>query len=59
MKKAFEAAGYKTQVKTLADFHDAYGLEGDDDDGAGGEDEEDDEDDGSGSDESMEEDEEL
>lgn len=54
--------GYATQVKALSDFHDDYGLEGDDDDGKTdhegedeeeeGDSEEDDEEDGS--DEEME-----
>ena len=31
MEKAFKAMGYATQVKSLADYHDDYGLEGSDD----------------------------
>ncbi|KAH7401804.1 Metalloenzyme, LuxS/M16 peptidase-like protein [Phaeosphaeria sp. MPI-PUGE-AT-0046c] len=31
LKKNFEEAGFKPQVKQLVDFQDAYGLEGDDD----------------------------
>jgi hypothetical protein len=31
LKKNFEQAGFKPQVKQLVDFQDAYGLEGDDD----------------------------
>ena len=42
MKKNFETAGFKIQVKQLADFQDGYGLEGEEDD------EEDEEADGSG-----------
>lgn len=48
MEKAFKAMGYATQVKSLSDFHDHYGLEGDDDDGKtdpGDEEEDDSEDD--------------
>ena len=45
MEKAFKVMGYKTQVKTLADYHDDYGLKGDDDDMADGDGEEDDEED--------------
>lgn len=33
MDKAFKNMGYKTQVRSLSDFYDAYGLEGDDEDG--------------------------
>lgn len=32
MKKSFEDAGYKLQVKQLVDFQDGYGLEGEEDD---------------------------
>ncbi|KAH6009352.1 hypothetical protein HBI84_049380 [Parastagonospora nodorum] len=32
LKKNFEEAGFKPQVKQLVDFQDAYGLEGEDDD---------------------------
>lgn len=32
MEKAFKGMGYKTQVRSLADFYDAYGLVGDDED---------------------------
>lgn len=61
MDKAFKNMGYKTQVRSLSDFYDAYGLEGDDEDGK--EDPEDDEEedsdedmseDGSGSEEDEE-----
>jgi hypothetical protein len=31
LKKNFEEAGFKPQVKQLVDFQDAYGLEGDED----------------------------
>ena len=31
-KKDFEDAGFKIQTKQLADFQDAYGLEGEEDD---------------------------
>ncbi|KAF2710282.1 zinc metalloprotease-like protein [Pleomassaria siparia CBS 279.74] len=47
LKKNFEDAGFKIQVKPLADFQDGYGLEGDDDEDED-EDEDDDDDDGSG-----------
>ncbi|KAF1845715.1 zinc metalloprotease-like protein [Cucurbitaria berberidis CBS 394.84] len=47
LKKDFEKAGFKVQVKQLADFQDAYGLEGE-------EDEEDDEEMESGSDDESE-----
>lgn len=40
MKKDFEDAGFKPQVKNLVDFQDSYGLEG----GEKGDDEDDDED---------------
>jgi hypothetical protein len=33
LKKNFEEAGFKPQVKQLVDFQDAYGLEGDEDEG--------------------------
>jgi len=39
MEKTFKEMGYKTQIRTLTDFYDDYGLEGGEDDG-----EEDDED---------------
>jgi hypothetical protein len=32
MEKAFKNMGYKTQVRSLGDFYDTYGLEGDDED---------------------------
>jgi len=32
LKKDFEEAGFKIQAKQLADFQDAYGLEGEEDD---------------------------
>ncbi|KAL5121969.1 hypothetical protein ACEQ8H_000185 [Pleosporales sp. CAS-2024a] len=57
LKKNFEEAGFKPQVKTLADFQDAYGLEGDEDDAeeddemlSGGADDNDDDDSESASD---------
>ncbi|KAH8664558.1 Metalloenzyme, LuxS/M16 peptidase-like protein [Xylariales sp. PMI_506] len=63
LEKELQGMGYKTQVKQLSDFHEAYGLEADEDDDAEDDedDEEDDEDeDGSddeeGSDESEEDD---
>jgi hypothetical protein len=31
LKKNFEEAGFKPQVKQLVDFQDAYGLEGEED----------------------------
>ncbi|KAH7391757.1 zinc metalloprotease-like protein [Pyrenochaeta sp. MPI-SDFR-AT-0127] len=49
LKKDFEEAGFKVQVKQLADFQDAYGLEGEEDE------EGDDEEDGSESGSEMEE----
>ncbi|KAF2134145.1 zinc metalloprotease-like protein [Dothidotthia symphoricarpi CBS 119687] len=54
LKKDFENAGFTVQVKQLADFSEAYGLEGDDeddevDDDDDDDDDEDDEDDESGS----------
>ncbi|KAF2003470.1 zinc metalloprotease-like protein [Amniculicola lignicola CBS 123094] len=45
LKKNFEGAGFKVQVKQLVDFQDGYGLEGDEDE------EMDDEDDGESGDE--------
>lgn len=64
MEKAFKAMGYATQVKSLSDFYDDYGLEGDDDDGKTDQDGEDEDEEGdsdeeadddeSGSDEEME-----
>lgn len=54
MDKAFKNMGYKTQVRSLSDFYDAYGLEGDDEDGK--EDAEDDEEEEDDSDEDMSED---
>jgi hypothetical protein len=33
LKKNFEEAGFKPQLKQLVDFQDAYGLEGDEDEG--------------------------
>lgn len=49
IEKAFKSMGYATQVKALSDFHDDYGLPGDDDDGQndpdGDEEDEDSEDD--------------
>ena len=32
LKKDFDEAGFKVQVKQLADFQDTYGLEGGEDD---------------------------
>lgn len=54
MDKAFKNMGYKIQVRSLSDFYDAYGLEGDDEDGK--EDAEDDEEEEDDSDEDMSED---
>ncbi|KAI0123454.1 zinc metalloprotease [Xylariales sp. AK1849] len=57
LEKELQGMGYKTQVKQLADFHDAYGLEADEEEGDEEEELEDDEDgsDGSeGSDDSEE-----
>lgn len=54
MDKAFKNMGYETQVRSLSDFYDAYGLEGDDEDGK--EDAEDDEEEEDDSDEDMSED---
>lgn len=55
MDKAFKNMGYKTQVRSLSDYYDAYGLEGDDEDG--NEDpEDDDEEEDSDEDEDMSED---
>lgn len=55
LKKDFEEAGFKIQLKQLTDFEDAYGLEGEEDDeeieGSEGSNDDDDE---SGSDEEME-----
>ena len=48
LKKNFEEAGFKPQVKQLVDFQDAYGLEGDEDE----DDDDEDMESGSGSDES-------
>ncbi|KAF2794043.1 zinc metalloprotease-like protein [Melanomma pulvis-pyrius CBS 109.77] len=45
LKKNFEDAGFKIQVKPLADFQDGYGLEGEEDEAD--DDEEDDDEDGS------------
>jgi hypothetical protein len=39
MKQNFEEAGFKVQVKQLADFQDGYGLEGEEDDAEDEEDE--------------------
>ena len=50
LKKNFEDAGFKIQVKPLTDFQDGYGLEGDEDD-----EEDEDEDDEDGSESEMEE----
>jgi hypothetical protein len=33
LKKDFENAGFKIQLKQLTDFQEAYGLEGDEDEG--------------------------
>ncbi|KAK6212381.1 hypothetical protein LQW54_005334 [Pestalotiopsis sp. IQ-011] len=46
LQKDLQDMGYKTQVKQLADYHEAYGLEADEEDGE----EEEDEDDEDGSD---------
>lgn len=61
MDKAFKNMGYKTQVRSLSDFYDAYGLEGDDEDGKEDPEDDDEEDsdedmseDGSGSEEDEE-----
>jgi hypothetical protein len=35
LKKNFEEAGFKPQVKSLVDFQDAYGLEGGEDEEEG------------------------
>ncbi|TDZ40042.1 Uncharacterized protein C8035_v004911 [Colletotrichum spinosum] len=45
MEKAFKEVGYTTQVKSLSDFHDDYGLKGDEDEEEGEEDDEDEDDD--------------
>ncbi|KAF2033818.1 zinc metalloprotease-like protein [Setomelanomma holmii] len=59
LKKNLEEAGFKLQVKQLADFQDAYGLEGSDDDEEGEDEDisgsEDDNDSGTDSGDSMEE----
>jgi hypothetical protein len=47
LKKDFEDAGFKIEIKQLADFQDAYGLEGEEDD-------EDDDEDMSGSEDDSE-----
>lgn len=57
MEKAFKSMGYQTQVRSLADFYDAYGLEGDDEDDK--EDSEDDEEGDSDEDEDEDEDEDM
>ena len=49
LKKDLEDAGFKPQVKQLADFQDAYGLEGEDDDDDDEEDDDEDDEDMSGS----------
>lgn len=55
INKAFQAMGYQTQVKKLADYYDDYGLAGDDDDDEDDDDEEEEDDsDGSDSDGSEE-----
>jgi len=46
MEKAFKTMGYKTQIKTLADYHNDYGLKGDDDGASDGEDDEEEEEEG-------------
>ncbi|ETS79861.1 hypothetical protein PFICI_07390 [Pestalotiopsis fici W106-1] len=48
LQKDLQDMGYKTQVKQLADYHEAYGLEADEEDGE--EDDEDEDEDDSGSD---------
>jgi hypothetical protein len=40
LKKDFETAGFKPQVKPLADFQESYGLEADEDEGEEEEEEE-------------------
>lgn len=56
MEKAFNDMGYATQVKSLSDFYDHYGLEGDDDDGKTDHEGEDEDDEGESDDEDDEED---
>ncbi len=46
--------GYKTQVKQLSDFYDAYGLEAGTDEGEEMDEDEDDDDDDDGSDDDSE-----
>lgn len=58
LEKDFNEAGFKVQVKQLADFQDAYGLEGDEDDEVDDDEDEDDEDD-EGSDDGEESDVEM
>lgn len=53
LQKEFEKAGFKPQPKTLADFQEAYGLEGDEEDSD--EDEDEDSDCGQDADESGDE----
>ena len=62
MVKSLAKAGYKTQVKTLTEFYDDYGLKADEEEGEEEEEEDEDEDDDeemedgedeSGSDEDM------
>jgi hypothetical protein len=48
LKKSFEDAGFKPQVKQLVDFQEGYGLEGEEDE------EEDEDDDDEGSEEESE-----
>ena len=33
MDKAFKSMGYKTEIRTLPDYYDNYGLKGSDEDG--------------------------
>ena len=62
MEKTFKEMGYKTQVKTLTDFYDDYGLEGGEHDSEEDEDEDEDmsdEEDGSSDDEGSDSDEDM
>lgn len=55
MKKNFEDAGFKIQVKQLVDFQDGYGLEGEEDDAEDEEGDDEDDEEGSESGSAMEE----
>lgn len=55
IEKAFKSMGYATQVKTLSDFHDDYGLPGGDEDGKNDPGEDDEEDDSEEDDDMSEE----